>query len=293
MADKQWEGTTYGSSWMHRTLIRILRLCDVRLLYVFSAVFVIPVCLVGRPGGGIIYRYFRQRFNYSPLKAAWKSYVNHCQFSEVVIDRFAMYAGKNFNIKVEGYEHFRKLAERPEGFVQLSAHVGNYEAAGYNLKAEQKRFNALVFSGEKDSVMNNRNKMFAETNIRMIPVSPDMSHLFVIDKALCDGETLSMPADRMFGSNKFVEEEFLGAKARFPMGPFSVPTMLGLDVLAVNGMKTSRKGYTIFVTPLTYDKTLPRKQQMLDLAQNYVKELENIVRRYPTQWYNYFEFWNT
>ena len=59
MADKQWEGTTYGSSWMHRTLIRILRLCDVRLLYVFSAVFVIPVCLVGRPGGGIIYRYFR------------------------------------------------------------------------------------------------------------------------------------------------------------------------------------------------------------------------------------------
>ena len=138
MADKQWEGTTYGSSWMHRTLIRILRLCDVRLLYVFSAVFVIPVCLVGRPGGGIIYRYFRQRFNYSPLKAAWKSYVNHCQFSEVVIDRFAMYAGKNFNIKVEGYEHFRKLAERPEGFVQLSAHVGNYEAAGYNLKAEQK-----------------------------------------------------------------------------------------------------------------------------------------------------------
>ena len=194
---------------------------------------------------------------------------------------------------MEGYEHFRKLAERPEGFVQLSAHVGNYEAAGYNLKAEQKRFNALVFSGEKDSVMNNRNKMFAETNIRMIPVSPDMSHLFVIDKALCDGETLSMPADRMFGSNKFVEEEFLGAKARFPMGPFSVPTMRGLDVLAVNVMKTSRKGYTIFVTPLAYDKTLPRKQQMLDLAQSYVKELENIVQRYPTQWYNYFEFWNT
>ena len=288
---KQWDGTTYGNGWMHRTLIRILRLCDVRLLYAFAAVFVLPVCLVFRPGGAIIYRYFRQRFHYSRLKSLWMTFVNHYQFSQVVIDRFAMYGGKKFKVEVEGYEHFRKLADRPEGFVMLSSHVGNYELAGYTLTADRKRFNALVFYGEKASVMENRNKMFAGTNIRMIPISPDMSHIFVISKALEDGETVSMPADRLFGSKKSLKIPFLGEEALFPMGPFSVATMRSLDALAVNVMKTSVKGYTVYVTPLTYDKTAPRRQQINELAQSYVTELERMVKRYPAQWYNYFEFW--
>ena len=46
MEQKQWAGSTYGSGWMHRCLIRSLRFIDVRFLYLFSAIFVIPVCLV-------------------------------------------------------------------------------------------------------------------------------------------------------------------------------------------------------------------------------------------------------
>ena len=101
-----------------------------------------------------------------------------------------------------------------------------------------------------------------------------------------------MPADRISGSQKYIEHEFLGAKARFPLGPFSVATIRGLDVLAVNVMKTSLKGYKIYVTPLPYDKSAPRQEQIRQLSGAYVAELEKRVRQYPTQWYNYFEFWN-
>jgi predicted LPLAT superfamily acyltransferase len=233
--DKAWAGTTYGNGWMHKWLIRMLRWMDVRLLYAFSAIFIVPVCLILNESRGIIYRYFRERLGYAPMKAAWKTYVNHCQFSQVVIDKFAMYAGKKFDVEVEGYEHFLHLAKQKDGFIQLSSHIGNYEIAGYTLVAEDKPFNALVFFGEKQSVMQNRRQMFADTNIRMIPVSSDMSHLFEIDHALQNGETVSMPADRIFGSPKAIEAEFLGAKAKFPQGPFSVATMRGLEVLAVNG----------------------------------------------------------
>jgi predicted LPLAT superfamily acyltransferase len=289
--DKAWAGTTYGNGWMHKWLIRMLRWMDVRLLYAFSAIFIVPVCLILNESRGIIYRYFRERLGYAPMKAAWKTYVNHCQFSQVVIDKFAMYAGKKFDVEVEGYEHFLHLAKQKDGFIQLSSHIGNYEIAGYTLVAEDKPFNALVFFGEKQSVMQNRRQMFADTNIRMIPVSSDMSHLFEIDHALQNGETVSMPADRIFGSPKAIEAEFLGAKAKFPQGPFSVATMRGLEVLAVNVMKTALKRYKIYVTPLSYDKEAPRKAQIAELAQAYVKELERIVRLYPTQWYNFFPFW--
>ena len=292
MAEQQWAGTTYGNGWMHKWLIRMLRYIDIRVLYLFVAVFIIPVCLLLNQSRGIAYRYFRKRMGYGRLKSAWKTYVNHCLFGQVVVDKFAMYAGKKFDVEIENYDKFLDLAAQEEGFVQLSAHIGNYEIAGYTLVAESKRFNALVFAGEKESVMKNRDKMFAGTNIGMIAIRPDMSHLFEIDKALADGETVSMPADRINGSQKYIEHDFLGAKARFPLGPFSVATMRSLNVLAVNVMKTSLRSYKIFVTPLPYDKAATRQEKISQLSQAYVSELEKRVRQYPTQWYNYFEFWH-
>ena len=292
MAEQEWAGTTYGNNWMHKWLIRMLRYIDTRILYLFVAIFIIPVCLILNPSRGIAYRYFRKRIGYGRLKSAWKTYVNHCLFGQVVIDKFAMYAGKKFKVEIEGYDEFLSHAVKEEGFVQLSAHIGNYEIAGYSLVSKDKRMNALVFAGEKESVMRNRDKMFADTNISMIAISPDMSHLFEIDEALKDGEIVSMPADRISGSQKYIEHEFLGAKARFPLGPFSVATIRGLDVLAVNVMKTSLKGYKIYVTPLPYDKSAPRQEQIKQLSGAYVAELEKRIQQYPTQWYNYFEFWN-
>ena len=292
MAEQEWAGTTYGNAWMHKWLIRMLRHIDVRILYLFVAIFVIPVCLVLNPSRGIAYRYFRRRIGYGRLKSAWKTFVNHCLFGQVVVDKFAMYAGKQFDVEIENYNEFTTRASRKEeGFVQLSAHIGSYEIAGYTLAVEGKSFNALVFAGEKASVMQNRNKMFADTNINMIAIQPDMSHLFEIDKALTDGGIVSMPADRINGSQKCIEHVFLGAKAKFPLGPFSVATMRGLDVLAVNVMKDSLLGYKIYVTPLAYDKEASRQEQIRQLSSAYVAELEKRVRQYPTQWYNYFEFW--
>lgn len=292
MADREWAGTTYGNGWMLRHLIVMLRYVDVRILYLFSAVFVVPVCLVLNRSRKTAYWYFRRRMGFGRLKAAWSTYINHCLFGQVVIDKFAMYAGKKFEIELEGYDNFLSLAAKPEGFVLLSSHIGNYEIAGYTLVAETKVFNALVFAGEKQTVMENRDKMFSDTNIRMIPILPDMSHLFAIDFALQNGEIVSMPADRIHGSAKSVTAEFLGADASFPYGAFSVATLRNTPVLAVNVMKRKHNRYKVYVTPLCYDTEASRKDKIAQVSKAYVAELERMLRMYPTQWYNFFDFWN-
>lgn len=289
--EKAWAGTTYGNAWMHRWLIRMLRYIDIRVLYAFTAIFVIPVCLLINPSAGIIYRYFRRQHGYGPLKSALKTYQNHCQFGQVVIDKFAMYAGKKFSMEIEGVEHFQQLAKEPESFIMLSSHVGNYEIAGYTLSSEYKPLNALVFFGEKASVMDNRNKLFAGTNTKMIAIRPDMGHLFEIDQALQNGEIVSMPADRLLGSQKKLQLPFLNGTATFPYGPFSITTLRGLNVVAIHVMKQSARTYRIYVTPLSYDREAPRQQQIQELAHQYVAEVQRMVEHYPTQWYNYFEFW--
>ena len=291
MSQKEWQGSTYGNGWMHKCLIRSLRYIDVRFLYVFSAIFVIPVCLVLNKSRKTAYYYFRKILGNGRVKSMWLTYVNHCRFAEVVIDKFAMYAGKKFDVEVVGMDHFNRLASQQEGFLHLSSHIGNYEIAGYTLVSDNKVINAVVYAHEKASVMENRNNMFVKTNIRMITLKSDMSHLFEIDQALCNGDIVSFPTDRFMGQAKCVECDFLGKPAKFPQGPFSVATMRGLDVLGVNVMKRGWRGYTIYVTPLQYDKTAPRREQIKQLSDSYVKELEKRVRQYPTQWYNFFEFW--
>lgn len=287
----QWQGTTYGNGWMHKWLIRLLRYTDTRVLYAFAAIFIVPVCLVVNPAQRITYRYFRDRCGMSWLRAVIKTYVNFYMFAQVVIDKFAMYAGRKFKTEIEGYDYFLTLAGKEGGFIQLSAHIGNYEIAGYTLTAEKKRFNALVFAGEKESVMRNRNRMFGDRNIRMIAIKPDMSHIFLINNALSDGETVSMPADRVIGSQKTMAVTLLGKEAHLPAGPFTVATMRGLPVIAVNVMKTAHDTYKIYVTPLRYDLSAPRRQQARQLADAYAAEIGRMMTMYPEQWYNYFDFW--
>ena len=292
MAQGKWAGTTYGNGWMHKCLISTLRILDVRLLYLFSSIFVVPVCLVLNPSRKTAYSYFREIHKYGKFKAAWATYINHCKFAQVVIDKFAMYAGKKFDVTVEGMDKFNALAAGDEGFLHLSSHIGNYEIAGYTLVSEKKTINAVVYAHEKASVMENRNNMFTKTNIKMITLKEDMSHLFEIDQALCNGDIVSFPTDRFMGQTKCIETFFLGKTAKFPQGPFSVAAMRGLNVLGVNVMKTGLTKYKIYVTPLNYDKEQPRKEQIRQLSEAYVAELEKRVLEYPTQWYNFFDFWN-
>lgn len=280
---------------MLRQLILCLRYVDVRLIYVFTSIFVMPVCLLLNTNHSrtTAYRYFRERHHFGRFRSAWLTYLNHCRFAEVVVDRFAMFAGKKFNLTIEGYDEFLKRAEQPEGFLQFSSHIGCYEIAGYTLVSKTKRFNALVFGGEKATVMQGRESQFSPNNIRMIPILPDMSHLFLVNEALANHEIVSMPADRVVGSTRTVACELLDKKAKLPMGPFSVATMREMDVLAVNVMKTSSKGYTVYVTPLTYDKQASRKEQMAQLAASYAHELECRLKQYPEQWFNFYDFWKS
>ena len=279
---------------MHRMLIESLRWLDVRLIYVFTSIFIIPVCLLLNLNHSrtTAYRYFRQRLGYGCLRASWYTYVNHCLFAQVVVDRFAVFAGKRFKLDIDGYEYFQQLELETKGFVILSSHIGCYEVAGYSLISKSKRFNALVFGGEKATVMKGRQEALSEHNIRMIPVREDMSHLFIVNEALSNNEIMSMPADRIVGSAKVVKVNFFGETASLPAGPFSVTTMNGFDALAVNVMKISAKRYKVYVSKLIYDKQAPRKQQMQQLANCYAEELERRVRQYPSQWFNFYDFWS-
>lgn len=289
-----WAGTTYGSGRLHRWLINALKIMDIKLLYLFAYIFVLPpTMIINHKAVGVIYDYFRRQHKYGRMRAAWNTYRNHCFFSQVVIDRFAMYAGKRFKIEIDGYEYYEELSKGKEGFILLSSHIGNYEIAGYSLISKDKKFNAMVFGGEKDSIMANRVKMFADSNIGMIIMKPDMSHIFEVNMALSNGEILSMPADRIFGSAKNYKLNFLNGEAKFPQGPFILGASKNVPMLFVAVMKKNTKTYMIHIRKLEGCSSSNTREQARELAIKYAGFLEDVIKIYPEQWYNYYSFWKS
>lgn len=277
---------------MQRTLVKCMKVMNIHLVYI-AAGFIVPYYMIAHHKAYLsTYRFFRWRMSYGKIKSFWSVFINHLKFSQIIVDRFAAYSGKHFTFEVEGADIMRKFESKDEGFVIISSHVGNYELAGYSMVAKKKRFNTLVFANETQTVMENRNRALAKTNMRMIPIKEDMSHIFLMNNALSAGEVVSMPGDRMFGSKKFADCLFFGDKAKFPIGAYALALQREVGIIAMFVMKQSALKYKIIIKEIPLpDNNSTIKARMNLLAQEYACCLESIVREYPVQWFNYYDFW--
>jgi len=289
---ENWKGTTGGMPWMQRTLIKWLAVIDQRIIYGVMAVVILFYMLFGHKGYIAMYHFYHRDRKESWYRAFVHVYQNHYHFGQVVIDRFAAFGGKKFKFLFDEtqYEQYKTLSRQEEGFVQISSHMGNYELAGYSLRQEVKKMFPLVFMGETETMMLNRQKMFQENNIEMVPVSPDMSHIFALNNALRDGNIVSMPGDRVFGSPKALTCDFMGGTCELPMGPFQMSVTRDIPIVPVFIMKERWDTYRVFVDIIRPDDSLAKRERMQALAQQFADQMSQMVDRYPTQWYNYFEF---
>lgn len=291
MVRRKWSGRTGGTPWMQRALIRTYRLVGLRPMYAITALVVPFYMLFSHDGYIACYQFFRKRMCYGHLKAFVSVYRNHYVFGQIILDRFAAYAGKQFELRMDGYDQFLRMTNGQKGFIMLSSHIGNYEMAGYTLVSEKKPFKALVYGGETATVMENRLRVLGHNHISLIPISNDFSHVFLMSETLSNGEILSLSGDRVMGK-RTQECTFFGEKTKFPIGPFALAVQREVKLLAVFVMKEGTNNYYVQIKEITTaDNIRSPKERIRLLAQSFANELETIVRKYPTQWFNYYNFW--
>ena len=56
-------------------------------------------------------------------------------------------------------------------------------------------------------------------------------------------------------------------------------------------MKEAVKKYHIFIEQIQGQGNTIR-EKAADIARQYVTSIETVLRKYPEQWFNYYEFWN-
>ena len=291
--NKTWRGKTGGTQGMQETLIRWFRHVDTRLIFPLTFFWVLGSILSMRTERLASWHYWRRRWGKRPLAACLAVWRQFYAMSHVVLDRFAAYAGQQFDIRTDDPTGaMDRLQNGKQGFIVLSSHVGNQELAGYSIHS-RKPLHILIYLGDTQTVNRERERLFAENRLSFLPVEADGSHIFEMHKVLDNGEALSIHGDRIFSHSRTLTTGLLGAKGVFPEGPFRMAALERVPVVTMFMLRTGHKRYELRVRELSRpDDALLKKDELAEaLLQRYAREIDLALHDYPEQWFNFFEFW--
>jgi predicted LPLAT superfamily acyltransferase len=294
---RHWSGTGQlrggrRGIWFFITVLRVLGLHITYALTVPCAIYF----SFASPDVPATMDFHRRIFGEVPWwKKRWLVFKHFLSFGRALIDRLAVLGGdtKHFSCNIDGEQHFQNALAEGKGLLLLTAHVGNWEAAGQLLS----RFNDVPInvtgfdneSAEIRSLLNNASRQ----KFRLIPLTGSPTDTLPLVAALRRGEIVAMLGDRAYGSPS-ARVPFLGGTAPFPVGVYVMAAIAGAPLMHVFSLREPGGHYHFFRFPPQHPKMPPHRERdayLRDCAARFAADLESVVRRDPFQWYNFYPFW--
>jgi KDO2-lipid IV(A) lauroyltransferase len=187
---------------------------------------------------------------------------------------------------VDGMAGLDEAARAGRGLVVLTAHVGNWELAGRLLARHGARPTHVVVAAEADPAVE-RFLRGGTAPVRFVTRTVPTASLSLVT-ALRRGEIVALQGDRALGTRGDVLQPFFGAPAAFPLGPFVLARAAGAPVMPAFCLLAADRRYRIVVGS---PSIVEPGGEVAALAR-WVATLEDVVRRYPAQWFNFFDVWS-
>jgi len=288
-----WQGRSKGKLLGYRIFVGVLKLGGVRPAYLLLRFVTLYYLVFSRKSTASTLAYFRKRLGYGLIKSIYKVYQNYNLLGQSLVDKVAIMAGitNRFTFDFTGKGNLQEMAALKKGGLLLTAHVGNWETAIHLLNEIDARFNVVVFDGEDKGIKEYLDTLTGRQSVNFIVIKDDLSHIFEINDAFSNNELVCMPADRFLEGNKTITVKFLGADAKFPVGPFMLAYKFGVPVSFVYGMKERTLHYHFFGSKMKHYQHLERDEAIKTMVADFVQSVEAKVYEYPEQWYNYYDFW--
>ncbi len=245
-----------------------------------------------------MYFYFRKIHAYRRSRAIKSIYLNYCLLGEVIVDKVMVLSGmkSRFTYSFEGEEYLQEISNEGKGGILIGAHIGNWEMAGQLLDRIDTRVNIVMHEAEHERIKKVMGDIIANRSFNVIPQKDDYSHLFKISEAFKNNEFVVLHGDRYMPGANTISTGFLGKTAKFPSGPLYLASKNKVPVSFVYTLKASATHYHFYATPAKVfpypSKMKTRKQNIRGMVDEYVSSLEDIVHKYPLQWFNYHHFWD-
>lgn len=283
-------GASRGNQLGYQIFIILIRTAGIFPAYVLLRFVTLYYFFFPGKAGQSLRYYFKKRLGYSSIKTALSIYQNFNYLGRSIIDKIVLMSGvpSPFSINHEGGDHLDQMAAEGKGGLLISAHVGNWEAAGHLLKRMKTRINIVMYDGEHEKIKEYLDSV-RDRSFNVIVIREDISHVYEISAALQRNEFVCIHADRYVEGNRTIDATLLGAKALLPIGPFVLATTFQAPVSFVFAMKEGVKHFHFYASP---GKIYPKGRAGIPIVmEDYCRKIEVMIKKYPLQWHNYFAFW--
>jgi predicted LPLAT superfamily acyltransferase len=291
--EQKWDGKSQGNKLGYAIFIKLIKLGGRKPAY-FLLQFVAQYYIWFVPKAtGPMRDLYANKLGYTKRKVNKMIRRNIISFGQSLIDKMYVMVQQSdhgFVVDHSGEKHIWDMANSGKGGILLSAHLGNWEMSGSLLTRYKHVYNIVLYEGEDKSIREYLNKEGAERRFNIIYIKDDMSHIYEMSAALNRNEFICMHADRFVDGNRTIKAPFLGYEAQFPLGPFVLASKLRAPVSFVFALKDDSDHYSFYATPAqTFEgRGMEGAQKMLEA---YILEVTDKLKKYPDQWFNYFDFW--
>ncbi|MCI0500259.1 MAG: lysophospholipid acyltransferase family protein, partial [Epsilonproteobacteria bacterium] len=220
-----------------------------------------------------------------------RRYYEHLRmFAVCMVDRFAAKINpENYSFEYDNIEIPTKILE--SGTVLVYSHFGGWAASSSGAHVNNK-IHIVMQEVMLDSIKKIENSLERESNINVIDLNQGTIAVSVqIANALMREEVVAIMADRASNEKAEIEILFLNEKARFNKNPFQVAYKVDKPILVYFIIWVGIQRYKIEYIKIDMDKNKPEGQAIEEALTLYVKKFEEIVKAYPSQWFNLYNFW--
>ncbi|MFH7003384.1 LpxL/LpxP family acyltransferase [Flavobacterium bizetiae] len=287
----KWDGKSKGTVLGYKIFVFLIQKAGVKAAYVLLYFVASYYFLFLKKSNKAISYYFKERLGYSWFKSKKMVFRSYYTFGQTIIDKISISAGmrNKFTYEFDGIETLKNLLAEKKGGVLISAHIGNFEIAEHFLGDIDIDFqiNLVTTDLEHSAIKNYLESVTQKPTVKFIIIREDLSHIFEINAALSKNELVCFTGDRYFEGTKSLSEKILGEEANFPAGPFLIASRLKVPVVFVYVMKEPNLHYHLYAREATV-----KHRDEKGLLKAYIESVESMVKKYPLQWFNYFDFWN-
>ena len=284
----EWEGKSRGSVSGYRVFIFLIKHVGINIAYLLLVFVSLYYFFFSPKQTKAIYHYFRLHHKNSVPRSIVNTYLNYFVFGQTLIDKVAITAGleHKYTYEFDGIHHIRQLAKDNTAGILISAHVGNFEVAQYFMGEFDKKIHLVTTDEERQAIKSYLASIMAKPKTEFIVVKDDLSHIFEINQVIDQKGMICFTGDRFVDNTKTLTSDLLGGPARFPAGPFLISSRLSTPVLFVYVMRERNKHYHLYARKATFNH-----RDAQSLVHAYTQSMEQILEKYPLQWFNYYDFW--
>jgi len=221
--------------------------------------------------------------------AAFQTFTNYCQS---VANAYLRYLGVDPELQVSltGTEHLEEVLRPDAGAVLATGHLGNWQLGPHLLAEHGFPPVTVVMTEEPDRATQS---LVAELRDQQAQVVyPHRSPLLGLGlrASLRRGELVAFQMDRP--SKAGLRVPCAGGTATFAAGPALLARTCEVPVVPVFFPLEGRTLRIMVEPPLHARRTADRRDDVFRLTVELARVYERVIRRYPLQWFNFYDFWS-